>query len=57
MCDSNEQHVTEFDSTKDAAEEVVTRNSEDAIQSFDGKFPMLFMLSLSVSKSFIFLFF
>ncbi|XP_055808788.1 kinesin-like protein KIN-5C isoform X1 [Solanum dulcamara] len=36
MCDSNEQHVTEFDSTKDAAEEVVTRNSEDAIQSFDG---------------------
>ncbi|XP_004249436.1 kinesin-like protein KIN-5C [Solanum lycopersicum] len=35
MCDSNEQHVTEFDSTKDAAEEVVTRNSEDAVQSFD----------------------
>ncbi|KAJ8570630.1 hypothetical protein K7X08_037602 [Anisodus acutangulus] len=36
ICDSNEQHVTEFDSTKDAAEEDVTRNSEDAIQSFDG---------------------
>ncbi|KAK6778746.1 hypothetical protein RDI58_025464 [Solanum bulbocastanum] len=36
MCDSNEQHVTEFDSTKDAAEEVVTRSSEDAVQSFDG---------------------
>ncbi|PHU05646.1 putative kDa kinesin-related protein [Capsicum chinense] len=36
MCDSNEQHVTEFDSSKDAAEEVVTRNSEDAIQSVDG---------------------
>ncbi|KAH0721720.1 hypothetical protein KY284_006750 [Solanum tuberosum] len=35
MCDSNEQHVTEFDSTKDAADEVVTRNSEDAVQSFD----------------------
>ncbi|XP_060177032.1 kinesin-like protein KIN-5C [Lycium barbarum] len=36
ICDSNDQHVTEFDSTKDAAEEDVTRNSEDAIQSFDG---------------------
>ncbi|KAK4377756.1 hypothetical protein RND71_004052 [Anisodus tanguticus] len=36
ICDSNEQHVTEFDSTKDAAEEDVTKNSEDAIQSFDG---------------------
>ncbi|XP_049402258.1 kinesin-like protein KIN-5C [Solanum stenotomum] len=35
MCDSNEQHVTEFDSTKDAADEVVTRNSEYAVQSFD----------------------
>ncbi|CAN4118820.1 unnamed protein product [Withania somnifera] len=35
MCDSNEQHVTELDSTKDAAEEVVTRNSEDAIQSLE----------------------
>lgn len=48
MCDSNEQHVTEVDSTKDSAEEVVTRNSEDAIQSFDGKFCILCMLSLSL---------
>lgn len=48
MCDSNEQHVTEFDSTKDAAEEVVTRNSEDAVQSFDCKFPMFHVLSLSL---------
>lgn len=35
ICDSNDQHITEFDSSKDAAEEDVTRNSEDAIQSFD----------------------
>ncbi|KAG5583112.1 hypothetical protein H5410_053739 [Solanum commersonii] len=35
MCDSNEQHVTEVDSTKDAADEVITRNSEYAVQSFD----------------------
>ncbi|KAJ8534042.1 hypothetical protein K7X08_007366 [Anisodus acutangulus] len=36
ICDSNEQHVTEIDSTNAAAEEDVTRNSEDAIHSFDG---------------------
>ncbi|CAN4121329.1 unnamed protein product [Withania somnifera] len=36
ICDSNEQHVTEFYSTKEAAEEDVKRNSEDIIQSIDG---------------------
>ncbi|XP_055812305.1 kinesin-like protein KIN-5C [Solanum dulcamara] len=36
ICDSNEQHVTEFDSTREAAEEDVKRNSEDIIKSIDG---------------------
>ncbi|KAM3324913.1 kinesin-like protein KIN-5C [Capsicum chacoense] len=36
ICDSNEQHVNEFDSTKEAAEEDVKRNSEDIIKSIDG---------------------
>lgn len=38
LCDSNEQHVIEFDSTREAAEEAVKRNSEDIIKSIDGKF-------------------
>ncbi|KAJ8532694.1 hypothetical protein K7X08_015583 [Anisodus acutangulus] len=36
ICDSNEQHVTEFDSTREAAEEDVKRNSEDIIKSING---------------------
>ncbi|KAJ8537625.1 hypothetical protein K7X08_014165 [Anisodus acutangulus] len=36
ICDSNEEHVTEFDSTREAAEEDVKRNSEDIIESIDG---------------------
>ncbi|KAM3217823.1 hypothetical protein T459_22424 [Capsicum annuum] len=36
ICDSNDQHVNEFDSTKEAAEEDVKRNSEDIIKSIDG---------------------
>ncbi|KAL3327512.1 hypothetical protein AABB24_035276 [Solanum stoloniferum] len=36
ICDSNEQHVIEFDSTREAAEEAVNRNSEDIIKSIDG---------------------
>ncbi|TMW95748.1 hypothetical protein EJD97_008397 [Solanum chilense] len=36
ICDSNEQHVIEFDSTREAAEEAVKRNSEDIIKSIDG---------------------
>ncbi|KAK4343197.1 hypothetical protein RND71_039013 [Anisodus tanguticus] len=36
ICDSNEQHVTEFDSTREAAEDDVKRNSEDIIKSIDG---------------------
>ncbi|KAG5584002.1 hypothetical protein H5410_044436 [Solanum commersonii] len=36
ICDSNEQHVIEFDSTREAAEEAVKRTSEDIIKSIDG---------------------
>ncbi|XP_059306108.1 kinesin-like protein KIN-5C [Lycium ferocissimum] len=36
ICDCNEQHVTEFESTREAAEEDVKRNSEDIIKSIDG---------------------
>ncbi|OIT27551.1 PREDICTED: kinesin-like protein KIN-5C [Nicotiana attenuata] len=36
ICDSNEQHVTDFDATRESAEEDVKRNSEDIIKSIDG---------------------
>ncbi|XP_009768589.1 kinesin-like protein KIN-5C [Nicotiana sylvestris] len=35
ICDSNEQHVTDFDATRESAEEDVKRNSEDIIKSID----------------------
>ncbi|XP_009600226.1 kinesin-like protein KIN-5C isoform X1 [Nicotiana tomentosiformis] len=35
ICDNNEQHVTDFDSTRESAEEDVKRNSEDIIKSID----------------------
>ncbi|XP_060201161.1 kinesin-like protein KIN-5C [Lycium barbarum] len=36
ICDCNEQHLTEFESTREAAEEDVKRNSENIIKSIDG---------------------
>ncbi|CAH9063690.1 unnamed protein product [Cuscuta europaea] len=36
VCDGNDNHVTEFDSTRVAAEEDVKLNSENIIQLFDG---------------------
>ncbi|CAN4117318.1 unnamed protein product [Withania somnifera] len=36
ICNSNEQHVNEFDSTREDAEEDVKRNNEDISRSIDG---------------------
>lgn len=38
ICDSNEQHDTEIDSARVAAEEDITKNGENIIHSLGGKF-------------------
>ena len=47
-CDNNEQHDGEVESARTAAEEDVTKNSDEIIQQIDGKFSLSYaMISLS----------